>query len=608
MLRLGRKARSIRNYISKVEIRKQLYIVYFIAGILPILIIGIYLLINTRSLVMNQHHSQAVADNVRVRSIVLDATISIQNISDNLFSDKALQSVLSGHYASSEEAYAACRAYDTLNDYAGRYTEISRIHVYFNNPTMQDYGHFRKATEEIRSAEWYRKAEESWGNHWVAVTSLDFLNNKQHELALVRKITLVGTHDYAVLFISISGNYLKSRINTGDLITEVAVNKDPLFYATQYSRIGQPLGYPIDYSQRFYTYNGIVQYEDRDVMMQLSTLLMVRSQDKVYVATIDDKAIPNTNRITWISGLIVLIGLFVPFIMVSIFSRTFSARIRTLRQEMHKVSSGDLNIIEDFKGNDELVDLYSDLKIMIAGIKRMDEEIYSEKLARQEMINHQQRMQLEMLASKINPHFLFNTLETIRMKASSAGDREVATAIKLLGKSMRHVLETGGRLVSLKSELEYITVYLDIQKIRFKDRINYQINVSEAIDTEAYRILPLLLQPVVENAFIHGLEGKERDGHILMEISAADDMLLVTVSDNGMGMSHNQLVNLLDRIHAPNRGEEHTGGIGLYNVCQRIRLYYGERYGLDITSALEVGTRVTIRLPLQFTIEEHHDL
>jgi two-component system sensor histidine kinase YesM len=424
----------------------------------------------------------------------------------------------------------------------------------------------------------------------------------QHELVLVRKIPVISANDYAILFIGINGNYLKSRINTSPLITEVTVNDDPIFYSTNYSHVNQEMGYPIDYDQRYYTYNGIVDYDGEDVVLQLSTLSMVRSQDKLYIATIDNEAIANTNRITRVSALIVLISLLVPFIMVSIFTKTLSARIKTLRQEMHKVSTGDLNIIEDFKGNDELVDLYSDLKIMIAGIKRMDEEIYTERITKQEMINHQQEMQLEMLASKINPHFLFNTLETIRMKAYSAGDKEVATAIKLLGKSMRHVLETGGRMVSLKSELEYIAVYLDIQKLRFKDKINYDIVVGEDINTEEYKILPLLLQPVVENAFIHGLEDKEKDGYIRIDIKSEDNQMVVTVSDNGIGMDDEQLTVLLERIKLQNR-EDHSKSIGLHNVYQRIRLFYGDAYGMDIKSVKNKGTEVYIRLPVKYSAD-----
>lgn len=596
------KVRSVRRYFNKVNIRKQLYIVYFLAGILPIIAIGLYLLLNTRTLVFNQHYSQAKADNIRVRSIMLDVTISIMNISDDFFSDKQLYNVLAGDYKTQEESYAACRNYTKVNTIANRYSEISKINIYFNNKTMQNYGHFKEATEEVKATDWYKRAEASWSYHWVAVNTPDTLGNDVYEIALVRKIPVIQTGDFAVLFISISRNYLKSRINTSPLTTEIAVNSDPLFYSTHYGNIGQPLGMPINYAERFFNYEGIGKYDGSEALLEVSTLLMIKSQDKMYVATVDNQAVPNTNRITQVSGLIVVISLFAPFIMVSLFSKTFSARIRTLRQEMHKVSQGQLDIIEEFRGNDELVDLYTDLKTMIAKIKQTDQEIYQEKIARQKLINHQQQMKFELLTSQINPHFLFNTLETIRMKAYGAGDTDVSSAILLLAKSMRYVLDTSGKVTTLQSELDYIAVYLDIQKLRFKERMNYSIRVEEPIDPLKYKILSLLIQPIVENAFIHGLESRERDGHIAISIKEQDNSLLIHIADNGVGMTEEKLAFLIERMKTP-RDEPIHKSIGLHNIYQRIKLYYGEEYGLEIESTLNVGTRVTVSLPLESSLE-----
>lgn len=124
-----------------------------------------------------------------------------------------------------------------------------------------------------------------------------------------------------------------------------------------------------------------------------------------------------------------------------------------------------------------------------------------------------------MLASQINPHFLYNTLETLRMKAFTAGDREVATGIKLLGKLLRYVLvNIGTTYTTLANELEHIDTYIKIQKIRFDDRVNYTLAVDDGIDTQEYMLLPLLLQPIVENAVVHGLEGVDGTGYIKIHI------------------------------------------------------------------------------------------
>ena len=208
--------------------------------------------------------------------------------------------------------------------------------------------------------------------------------------------------------------------------------------------------------------------------------------------------------------------------------------------------------------------------------------------------------ELKMLQAQINPHFLYNTLESIRMKALTSGNREVANAIKLLGKSMRYVLEnTGTSLVTLKKELDYVETYLQIQKIRFGDRVNYRIEVAGIPDLEEYLLLPLLLQPIVENAIVHGLEQVGENGQIDIRVDVPEDELLrIAISDNGCGMSTEQLETL--RIRMAQKTLDRTASIGLCNINQRIRLYYGESYGMTIESIQGEGTCITLKIPVKF--------
>lgn len=225
--------------------------------------------------------------------------------------------------------------------------------------------------------------------------------------------------------------------------------------------------------------------------------------------------------------------------------------------------------------------------------------MYQALLKEQQLLNEQQVMEMKMLAGQINPHFLYNTLESIRMKSLTSGNREVANAIKLLGKSMRYVLEnTGTSLVTLKKELDYVETYLQIQKIRFGDRVNYRIEVIGTLDLEKYLILPLLLQPVVENAIVHGLEQVSENGRIDICVDVPEkEMLQISVSDNGCGMSGEELEIL--RIRMAQKTLDKTASIGLCNTNQRIRLYYGESYGMTIESTQGKGTRIRLKIPVK---------
>lgn len=160
---------------------------------------------------------------------------------------------------------------------------------------------------------------------------------------------------------------------------------------------------------------------------------------------------------------------------------------------MHQASLGNYNIVYTFRGDDELSDAFANLKKTIENIKEKEALYYTAQLNEQRLINKQQQMEFNMLAGQINPNFLYNTLETIRVQALSHEYRDVASSISLLGKSMRYVLEnTGTSTTSLKKELDYIKTYLAIQKLRFGERVNAAFDIPEAYDTDATELLPLL--------------------------------------------------------------------------------------------------------------------
>lgn len=602
------RLQKIWNHINRRKIRSQLLTVYFLAGLVPILIIGSYLIVNNRNQVLQQHYDLTSAYNIRAKSIILNVTSTVTKLAERVFEDDRLQSILARRYSTLQQVHDACGNYAEFDDIENNYAEISNIAIYYNNPTMVDYGHFQTATPEDRKTSWYRFATQNSMPHWMMWAGRDSYGNQIPQLRYVLKIPVIQTGEFAVLVIDINNNHLKSEIGTDSPATVLSVNQDPVFFSTTSNSIGKPIPVSIDYKTDIFHFIGITDFDKEKNLLEISSLSPITTNDKIYITSVDYNALPRVNSITFNCALIVLISLFVPLMMILLFSIAFSDRVNTLKKEMHKAGQGNYDITDKFNGNDELMDLFVELKTMIENIKSRDREIYQDKIVKQQLVNHQQQMEFKMLTSQINPHFLYNTLESIRMKAYINGDLEVANAVKLLGKSMRHVLESGGSAVSLQSELSYIQVYLEIIKIRFKDKINYDFCVSEKINCEDYKILPLLLQPIVENAVLHGLEEKESGGFIHIEIfpesaSAEKGTLLIAVSDNGCGMSPEELKQLNEKINSKN--EIVSSKIGLHNVQKRLKMFYGENYGLKITSEPGAGTKVEISLPLNWEDEEN---
>lgn len=594
------------NFKKKItlKIKNQLYTVYLLGILIPVAIVGCYLILNTRSLLIKHHSAQVNSDNIRVRSIVLDVTTSVKNIADEIFSDDHLQEILATTYNSKQEANAAIGNYNKFKKILSRYAEISNITIYTMNDSIQDYANFKKITPEIQRADWFIEASNTARYLWHTRVVTDSKGtNPSNELTFSYRIPVTKRGDYALLVINVSNNYLKSRINNNTFKTIITVNKDPIFYGNE-KNLNETLALPINYDQKYFTYSGNAYYDGVEALVELSTLIPIQTQDKLFIVTVDTEAFKDTNKIILVCVGTLMFSIFVPLLIVIIYANHFSSRINTLRSEMHKVSSGDYNIIHGFTGNDELSEVYTDLTTMITSIKEMDKEIYEGKISQQRLDNHQQKMEFQMLSSQINPHFLYNTLETIRMKALSNQDRDVATAVKLLGKYMRHNLESTGISISLRTELEYIEIYLTIQKLRFGDKINFAISIEPGFSTSNYYILSLLIQPIVENSIIHGLEEVESNGMIHINISTDqnNDTVIISVSDNGIGLTEEELDKLLTRIRS--REKRSTSSIGLFNIYQRIKLCYGNDYGLTITSAPNEGTTVSIILPLHYKWED----
>ncbi|MDR2045212.1 MAG: histidine kinase [Clostridium sp.] len=609
---LQRLARSFR----RLKIKKQLYFIYFLVIFIPILALGGFLIGTTYRLLMNYHRDLIESDNLRVKTIFFEITSQIYNISEEIAFDAPLTEILTGQYASREEYVNTYHTYQEMDRYINNYAEIDDISIYTDNPTVTDSKQLVRETAETVRKEWYRQALSQSSVLWSPIETVDNRGNHYWNLCLVRQIPLPGDALHAVLVIKISDNYLRSRLDTSDYQVFASLEDDVVFFSSRYDLYGRRQVVPIDHGQTYYQYTGpytmalssdtptdisspIPSDGHGEYLLSVSTLPLYRSASRISVCSLNGNAYPNIHAILFTCSLLLFFAILLPGILIHFFIRYFTGQVELLKDELHQASNADYEISEDFYGGNELMEASHDLQIMVQNITKKDAKIYEARIREENFKTEQQIMEFKMLAGQINPHFLYNTLETIRMKALTGGNREVADSIKLLGKSMRYVLENTGMVsVSLKKELDYVETYLRIQKLRFRDRINYALEIEEGFRPAEYSILPLLLQPVVENSILHGLEETEENGRISLKVATdRDEKLIIRVSDNGCGMTAEELDALNQKIRL--RSQSRISNIGLYNISQRIRLCYGDAYGLQIRSDVGKGTTVSIVLPLQ---------
>lgn len=419
------------------------------------------------------------------------------------------------------------------------------------------------------------------------------------ELTLIRSFPFSSSEYPAILIIRMDNNYLKNRIQNNRLFTSLSVEKDPIFFSTTRALQGTYETAPIDYSKKYFQGQERISYNGRNALSYISTLIPYKSQERMYITSLDFTVFSDVRHIATLCVSITLAAIFLPSVIIYNFSRQFSNRVKTLKNAMGYAASGNYDYIKTFQGDDELSSTFSDLRSLIDNVKEQESRIYGAQIKEQELRNRQQQMELMLLVSQINPHFIYNALETIRMMALSQGAEDVSEATVLLGNTMRYVLEnTETMSVPLSKELDYIENYLSFQKIRFGDRINYTLSLEEGFCPEHYQILPLILQPIVENSVIHGLENTDENGEIQIHICRfAGGFLKIDIKDNGTGIPEGRLRQLRTNIENP--GNFVSSGIGLHNINQRIKLFYGQDYGISISISISSknGTLVTLLLP-----------
>lgn len=281
-----------------------------------------------------------------------------------------------------------------------------------------------------------------------------------------------------------------------------------------------------------------------------------------------------------------VIAILIVVIISALISAKISKPIKTLEKSMIQLKEGDFDVSLNIKGEKEVVNLANTFNIMVIKIKNLMQQILVEQESKR-------KSDLNALQSQINPHFLYNTLDSIVWMAENKKTLDVITMVTALAKLFRISISRGKNIISVKEEIEHAKNYLIIQNVRYKNKFTYEFEISE--DTLKLKTLKLILQPLIENAIYHGIEYMVDEGEIQIKSSIKNNRLLLEIIDNGLGIASEKIENILTIEENPSKGS----GVGLKNVHERIQLCYGKEFGLDIHSELEEGTHIKIWLPIE---------
>nr|WP_090573477.1 sensor histidine kinase [Paenibacillus sp. OV219] len=581
--------------MNDLKLRTKLILSCIVVVFVPVMIVGVFLTSELRHMALQNAQEQTVTNVDRVKKRTSEVINVSTDIAYRMTFDTRLEGLANNQYETVYDVVKAYRDYPDIKDYIRLYKEIVNIRLYVHNKTLLNNWELIQPTAAITQSSWYQKALTSSG--LIGWYYIDDERDNHNYLSLVRKIDFINRHTSGVLVINVNGRMLDSILGQESFDTMLVDNENHIVSANRPGRVGKTLADinfdPQVINKQFGSYQAIVG--GRSSQIQIEPLFPTSSLNGLRIISVFsiESIVKDANQIIILALTVISISLVIAIGLIYGFATMLSKRMFRLSKYISKVATGNLDVVLEIDGKDEIGQLSRQFNAMVASINELIVEVQESHEQNAQIQSKQNEIKFKMMASQINPHFLFNALESIRMKAHLKGEKEISNVVRLLGKMMRKNLEAGNRTVILRQEIEMVRCYLDIQKFRYEDRLRYELRIDEA--AEQVPILPLIIQPLVENAVIHGLENREEGGIVRIIAELVDGTLHVEVIDNGEGMTRERLKALNQTFDDQDDGEGNR--IGLRNVHMRLKLLYGNESGLVIWSEPGIGTRVQFTIP-----------
>ena len=582
--------------LQRIRFRDRMFIIYFIGGVIPFIFSSYYTNIQSRNTMLGLSQETQTEELMIMRDRIRESMDIVEKVSTKLFINNTIRDVATKRYKSNEEFEEECEKLKIIDDYIYDYEQdISDIIIYTNNSTVKINKYFGRIGETITSQEWYEPTCKRGGSSYWSFGLKRGMMEKRPQLTRVVKDEY-GNIQY-IIAIQLQFYNVRKFISERTVNTMFLYNNDDVLYTN--FRINDDWDFLFEHlhNNSFMSYSGTLSRGITDYIVTYNKIYQMDTGRFFTLVSVLDcrKIMSQMDEENMVSFITMFTSIALSVFLITLFSSIYGKRMVMLSRQMHLVAVGDYDKVVPIDGNDEITDLYKELEKMIEENKELLRSVVEKQVQEEKLHSKQMEMEFKMLASQINPHFLYNTLETIRMKALVNKQREIAELVKMLAKLMRRNIQVSDKMVTLKSEIESIEYYLKIQSYRFGDRIKSEIEIDNDIDINA-KVLPLIIQPFVENAFVHGLEGIEKDGRLSIYVEREPGVIKITIQDNGTGMDKFRLSELRGMLKS-NTETSSKSHIGINNVNQRIKLQYGEIFGVVIYSKEGDGTRVVITMP-----------
>jgi len=581
---LKRFKNYILNFLNKFKLKTKLMFLFVVCVILPLVIVDSVLLglVFKAEYDNTEHEMQTVAESVRIE--ISDTISQAEMMTNRFYINSDMNNYLETDYETTIDYY---EAYHKKSNGIMKLANSNDLEFcfYSDNPTIIPGGSFASISS-VENSEWYKRMveEDREGMVLFYYEADKFIyQNPKRLLSYVRKYNYFQPSKYT--------KYIKCNIDYNAIVRNLTNNNylypvyicqgDTILYSNVgYSTITAPF-------EKLTGNEKIAYRKDFSVDSLELTILVLRPRN--YLLGAIKHAAPMALPI-------LLFSLLIPFFLMSLINKSLVDRLYILSDYFSNTDIDHMKKIENVEGSDEISTLMNDYNRMVDRSNDLIQNAYKSRIEKQEGDILKQKAELLALQSQINPHFLFNSLESIRMHSVIKNEQETADVLERLATLVRKNVDWTDDDALVLDEVKFIEDYLAIQKYRFGDRLKYDVNVEE--ECKNYYIPRLSLVTFVENACVHGMEGKAGVCNVDIEIYEEDGMLCLETEDTGMGMNEEDVRLIKENMNNSSIDMiMNSRHVGILNACVRLKMISDNKATFEIESEKGLGTYILIKIP-----------
>ncbi len=583
----------MQKFKKRFTIKEKLIFIYLAGVIIPFLIFSLALFQIQKNTMKENSADNAYNELLQITGLMDGAFEQIKSISNLLYLDENLADFMKEYNQGTNLTLNTEHLHSILSKYNAGINNITFSSVIFTNKgeVIGDAPLIHKVDSiDITDKYWYQKLLDRPSDIlWLKDEALDniFTSPGQDYIYLIRELQNRDTWDKTgILILGIPENELRK------LYSAYVNNYSSIYILDEQSNLISSIdnlnldNIPTIILNNMHNYTGSTIIDEENGQELLMSHYTIKTTNwKIFLLNDLNYLLSSVDSINRLYIMVIAIFFFITIILCSIFFTKFTKPIKVLYQYMEQVKSNNLDVTVPIISNDEIGDLSEQFNSMIKKIKQLMENLVQEQ-------NEKREAELVSLQTQINPHFLYNTLASIRYLIYTEKKEDVDNIILSLIRILKNSLSDSKEFISIQKEISILENYIFIQKFAFPNSITVNIHIED--DILYCKTIKLLLQPIVENAFMHGLKPKKENGYLSIYGYSKEDTVYFEIFDNGVGF------NTKDSFT-----RKRKSGIGLQNVKDRVALTFGKGYGLNIESKEDDYTKITINIP-KITIEEEY--